>query len=57
MQRARSWIRAAFAVHREWRRRARSRRELAWFDEQQLVGLGLNRSQARTESGKSFLRG
>lgn len=47
---------SAAARLREWRRLARSRRELASFDEHQLRDLGIGRSQALIESGKSFLR-
>lgn len=47
----------AIATVREWRLRARSRRELARFDEQQLKDIGLTISDASFESGKSFLRG
>jgi uncharacterized protein YjiS (DUF1127 family) len=41
---------------KEWRLRARSRRELSRLDEQQLKDIGLSISQASFESGKSFLR-
>lgn len=47
----------AIATVREWRLRARSRRELSRFDEQQLKDIGLTISDASFESGKSFLRG
>lgn len=57
MQRIRQSISAAASAIREWRRRYRSRRELALFDETQLMDLGLSRSQALFESGKSFLHG
>jgi len=43
------------ATFREWRLRARSRRELARLDEHQLRDIGLSPSQASFESGKSFL--
>ncbi len=41
---------------RQWRRRSRSRRELSTLDEYQLRDIGLSRSQAAFESGKSFLQ-
>lgn len=44
-------------VHfRQWRQLSRSRRELSTLDDYQLRDLGLSRSQAVFESGKSFLQ-
>lgn len=40
----------------QWRRVNRSRRELATLDAHELRDLGLSRSQALFESGKSFLQ-
>jgi uncharacterized protein YjiS (DUF1127 family) len=42
------------ATLREWRQRARARRELAAFDDLALRDIGLSRSQAQFESGKPF---
>ena len=42
------------ATLRLWRQRARSRRELAGFDDYLLRDLGMSRSQAQFESGKRF---
>jgi uncharacterized protein YjiS (DUF1127 family) len=42
------------ATVREWRRRARARRELARFDDHLLHDIGLSRSQAQFESDKPF---
>jgi uncharacterized protein YjiS (DUF1127 family) len=39
---------------RQWRRRARARRELAGLDDYLLRDIGLSRSQAQFESGKPF---
>jgi uncharacterized protein YjiS (DUF1127 family) len=50
-----AWDRA-FATFRQWRSLSRSRRELAGFDEYQLRDIGVSRSQAAFESGKSFLQ-
>ena len=44
------------AMLREWRRRARERRELARLDDYILHDIGLSRSQAQFESGKPFWR-
>lgn len=44
------------AALKEWRRVSRSRRELATLDAHELQDLGLSRSQALFESGKSFLQ-
>ncbi|MBL0390227.1 DUF1127 domain-containing protein [Ramlibacter monticola] len=44
------------ATLREWHRRARTRRELAGFDDYLLRDLGVSRSQAQFESGKPFWR-
>ena len=44
------------ATLKEWRLRARSRRELSRLDEQQLKDIGLTISDASFESGKSFLQ-
>ncbi len=44
------------AAFKEWRRVSRSRRELATLDAHDLRDLGLSRSQALFESGKSFLQ-
>jgi len=44
----------ALATLRLWRQRARSRRELAGFDDYLLRDLGMSRSQAQFESGKRF---
>lgn len=38
----------------EWRRRARSRRELADLDEMSLADIGVSRSQALYEASKPF---
>ena len=46
-------LQEAAAFMREWRRSARSRRELAGLDDYQLRDLGLSRSQAVFESDKS----
>jgi uncharacterized protein YjiS (DUF1127 family) len=46
----------ALATLKEWRLRARSRRELSRLDEYQLKDIGLTLSDAGFESGKSFLR-
>ena len=46
----------ALAMRREWRRRARERRELARLDDYILHDIGLSRSQAQFESGKPFWR-
>jgi uncharacterized protein YjiS (DUF1127 family) len=48
--------RRAIATFKEWRRRARSRRELSRLDEYQLKDIGLTTSQASFETGKSFLQ-
>jgi len=40
----------------EWRRRARSRREIAKLDEQAIRDLGLSTSQMRFEADKPFWR-
>lgn len=48
--------RRVVGVFRAWRRMQRSRRELAALDDYQLRDIGLSRSQAVFESGKSFLR-
>ena len=40
------------ATLRQWRQRARARRELANFDDYLLHDIGLSRSQAQFESGK-----
>jgi uncharacterized protein YjiS (DUF1127 family) len=40
------------ATLRQWRQRARSRRELAGFDDYLLRDIGVSRSQAQFESGK-----
>ena len=45
----------AFLAALEWRRRSRSRRELAGLDDHALRDLGLDRTRAAFESGKSFL--
>ena len=42
------------ATLRQWRQRARARRELAGLDDYVLRDLGLSRSQAQFESGKPF---
>ena len=42
------------AILRQWRRRARARRELAHLDDYLLHDIGLSRSQAQFESGKPF---
>ena len=42
------------ATLRQWRRRARARRELADLDDYLLHDIGLSRSQAQFESGKPF---
>ena len=42
------------ATLREWRQRARARRELAGLDDYLLHDIGLSRSQAQFESGKPF---
>jgi uncharacterized protein YjiS (DUF1127 family) len=47
--------RAVGATLGEWRRRDRSRRELAALDDCALRDLGLDRTNAAFESGKSFL--
>ena len=44
------------ATLRQWRQRARGRRELAGFDDYLLRDLGLSRSQAQFEAGKPFWR-
>jgi uncharacterized protein YjiS (DUF1127 family) len=44
------------AILREWRQRARERRELATLDDYLLHDIGLSRSQAQFESGKPFWR-
>jgi uncharacterized protein YjiS (DUF1127 family) len=44
----------AVAAYREWRLMRRSRAELARLDDYQLRDIGLSRSQALFESGKSF---
>ena len=41
---------------RQWRQRARARRELAGLDDYLLHDIGLSRSQAQYESGKPFWR-
>ena len=46
----------AIEIFKEWRLRARSRRELSRLDEHQLKDIGLTISQASFESGKSFLQ-
>jgi uncharacterized protein YjiS (DUF1127 family) len=46
----------AIETFKEWRLRARSRRELARLDERQLQDIGLTVSQASFESSKSFLQ-
>jgi uncharacterized protein YjiS (DUF1127 family) len=46
----------AIETFKEWRLRARSRRELSRLDEYQLKDIGLTISQASFESGKSFLQ-
>ena len=45
------------ATFRQWRQRARARRELASFDDYLLHDIGLSRSQAQFESGKPFWQG
>jgi len=47
-------IARVLATLRSWRQRARSRRELAGFDDYLLRDLGMSRSQAQFESGKRF---
>ena len=42
------------ATLRQWRRRARARRELAHLDDYLLHDIGLSRSHAQFESGKPF---
>jgi uncharacterized protein YjiS (DUF1127 family) len=42
------------AAYREWRLVSRSRKELAQLDDYQLRDIGLSRSQALFESGKTF---
>ena len=42
------------ATLRQWRQRARARRELAGLDDYLLHDIGLSRSQAQFESGKPF---
>jgi uncharacterized protein YjiS (DUF1127 family) len=44
------------ALFREWRRRARGRRELAELGEQALHDIGLNRYDAYHEAKKPFWR-
>jgi uncharacterized protein YjiS (DUF1127 family) len=44
------------AMLRQWRQRARERRELAGLDDYVLHDIGLSRSQAQFESGKPFWR-
>ena len=44
------------ATLRQWRQRARARRELAGLDDYLLHDIGLSRSQAQYESGKPFWR-
>ena len=46
----------AIVCFRQWRQLSRSRRELSTLDEYQLRDIGLSRSQAVFESGKSFLQ-
>jgi len=46
----------ATATYKEWRLRARSRRELSRLDAHQLKDIGLTVSQAAFESSKSFLQ-
>ena len=46
----------AIVRFRQWRQLSRSRRELSTLDEYQLRDIGLSRSQAVFESGKSFLQ-
>lgn len=48
--------RGVVATLGEWRRRDRSRRELASFDDHALRDLGLDRAGAAFESSKFFLR-
>lgn len=45
----------AVAAFKVWQERSRSRDELARFDDFQLMDIGLSKSQAMFESGKSFL--
>jgi len=42
------------ATLRQWRQRARARRELAGLDDYLLHDIGVSRSQAQYESGKPF---
>jgi uncharacterized protein YjiS (DUF1127 family) len=49
-------VNRALAAFKEWRSMSRSRRELAGFDAYQLRDIGVRRSQAMFESGKSFLQ-
>jgi len=43
-------------IYREWRRRARSRRDIGGIDYCTLRDLGLSRSQMRFEAQKPFWR-
>lgn len=45
-----------FLTWREWRRRIRTRRDIARLDEQTAHDLGLSASQLRFESQKPFWR-
>jgi uncharacterized protein YjiS (DUF1127 family) len=47
-------IDGVLATLRQWRQRARSRRELAGLDDYLLRDIGVSRSQAQFESGKRF---
>jgi uncharacterized protein YjiS (DUF1127 family) len=50
-----TWHRLWFLV-REWRRRARSRREIGKLDDSVLRDLGVSRGQMRFEAQKPFWR-
>lgn len=53
LRHALGWI---VAVVREWRRRARSRAELAMLDERTLRDIGITRADVWRETGKPFWR-
>jgi uncharacterized protein YjiS (DUF1127 family) len=51
---ARKRSESASIVLAEWRRRSRSRRRLAGFNDRLLADIGINRSEAEAEAAKWF---